>query len=96
MKKEEEKLKRERVETLMRIPVGVVSGIIIYVWAYLIGIFFIIDFFYKLFSGKRIDELATMSETWNTQNYYFMRYMTFGSNERPFPFEELKKDINKI
>jgi hypothetical protein len=96
MKKEEEKLKKERVEALMRIPVGVVSGIIIYVWAYLIGVFFIINFVYKLISGKRIDELSTMSETWNTQNYHFMRYMTFCSNERPFPFEELKKDMNKI
>ena len=38
----------------------------------------------------------SMSETWNTQNYTFMRYMTFYTNERPFPFEELKKDMNKI
>ncbi len=96
MKKEEEKLRKERGEALMRIPVGIISGIIIYVWAYLIGVFFIINLIYKIFSGKRIDELAAMSETWNTQNYYFMRYMTFCSNERPFPFEELKKDMNKI
>ncbi|MGY4884293.1 MAG: DUF4389 domain-containing protein [Nanobdellota archaeon] len=96
MKKEEVKLKGERKEAWMRIPVGIVSGIIIYFWAYLIGIFFIINLVYKIISGKRLDELAEMSETWNTQNYHFMRYMTFCTNERPFPFEELKKEINKI
>lgn len=95
-KKEEENLKSERREGWMRIPVGIVSGIIIKVWAYLIGIFFIVNFIYKIITGKRLDELAKMSETWNTQNYYFIRYMTFASNERPFPFEELKKDMNKI
>ncbi len=96
MKKEEEKLKGERREAWMRIPIGIVSGVIIYFWAYLIGIFFIINLVYKIISGKRLDELAEMSETWNTQNYHFMRYMTFCTNERPFPFEELKKNINKI
>jgi hypothetical protein len=96
MKKGEEKLKGERREAWMRIPIGIVSGVIIYVWAYLIGVFFIINLIYKIVTGKRIDEFSKMSETWNTQNYYFTRYMTFCSNERPFPFEELKKDMNKI
>lgn len=92
----EGKIKQERREALMRIPIGIVSGIIVYAWAYLIGVFFIINFFYKIFTGKRIDDLAKMSECWNTQQYYFLRYMTFSTNERPFPFVELKKDINKI
>jgi len=56
----------------------------------------LINFFYKIFTGKRIDDLVRMSECWNTQQYYFLRYMTFSTNERPFPFVELKKDINKI
>jgi hypothetical protein len=96
MGKEEEKLKRERGEAWMRIPVGIVSGIIIYVWAYLIGVFFIINLVYKIVTGKKLEELAEMSETWNTQNYHFMRYMTFCTNERPFPFEELKKELEKV
>lgn len=96
MSKEEKKLKKERQEAWMRIPVGIVSGIVIYVWAYLIAVFFLINFFYKIFTGKRLDELAGMSEVWNTQWYFFARYMTFCTNERPFPFERLKKDISKI
>jgi hypothetical protein len=96
VKEDKKKLKEERREAGMRIPVGIVSGIIIYVWAYLICVFFIINFVYKIFTGKRLDELSSMSETWNTQNYHFTRYMTFCTNKRPFPFEELRKDINKI
>lgn len=80
----------------MRIPVGIVSGVIIYVWTYLIGIFFIVNFIYKIITGKRVKELSKMSEVWNTQNYYFMGYMTFCTDEKPFPFEELKKDISKV
>jgi Domain of unknown function (DUF4389) len=96
MKKGEEKLKKDRKDALMRIPIGIVSGVIIYVWAYLIGIFFIVNLIYKIITGKRIKELSNMSEVWNSQNYHFMRYMTFCTNEKPFPFEELKKDINKV
>ena len=95
-KENKNKLKENKKEAWMRIPIGIVSGIIIYVWAYLIGVFFIINLIYRIISGKRMDEFSSMSEVWNTQNYYFMRYMTFCSDKRPFPFEELKKDLNKI
>ena len=96
MPKANKKLKKERGNALMRIPIGIVSGIILYAWGYLICVFFIINLIYKIITGNRLKELASMSETWNTQNYYFIRYMTFCSEERPFPFEELKKDMNKI
>lgn len=95
-KKGDEKLKKSRKEGWMRIPIGIVSGVIIYVWAYLIGLFFIINFLYKVISGKRIKELSNMSEVWNTQSYHFTRYMTFCTNEKPFPFEEIKKDLSKV
>jgi hypothetical protein len=55
-----------------------------------------VNIIYKIITGKKINELSNMSEVWNTQNYHFMRYMTFCSNEKPFPFEELKKDISKV
>jgi hypothetical protein len=90
-KKENKKLKAERKDGWMRIVVGIVSGIILYVWAYLICLFFVINFLYKVISGKTVKELSDMSEVWNIQNYYFMQYMTFYSNEKPFPFADLKK-----
>jgi len=95
-KKENKKLEASRAEGWMRIPVGIVSGAVIYVWGYLICLFFIINFIYKVCSGKTIKDLSRMSEVWNTHNYYFIRYMTFCTNERPFPFESLRKEITGL
>jgi hypothetical protein len=96
MKKAKKKLKKENKDAWMRLPIGIVSGAIIYVWSYLIGLFFIINIVNKIISGKRLEELSKMSEVWNTQNYHFIRYMTFCSNRKPFPFDKLREDLNKI
>ena len=86
----------ERTETLMRIVVGVVTGIILGIWKILIQIFAVVNFVWTLISGKRIKEIAEMSEMWNTQNYVFLRYITFVSNERPMPFNSLTKNFSKF
>jgi len=88
--------KTERTEAWIRIPVLIVSGIILYLWMYFVGVLAIVNWFYTVFQGKRLKELAEMSETWNTQRYIFVRYITFGSNKRPFPFSELDKNISKF
>ena len=80
----------------MRIPVCIISGIILAVWRYLIYVFAVINFIYAIFSGKRMKELSEMSEVWNSQVYTYFRYNTFVTNERPFPFESLKKSISKF
>jgi hypothetical protein len=85
----------ERAEALMRIPVVIVSGIILSIWKILIHIFIIINFIWTIISGKRIRDLATLSEIWTTQIYVFLRYMTFVSNERPMPFRPITKNISK-
>lgn len=86
----------ERTEILMRIVVGVVSGIILGVWRWFIFILGIVNWVYTLFAGKRMKELAEMSEIWNTQIYTFLRYMTLVSNKRPFPFESLTKSFSRF
>jgi hypothetical protein len=86
----------ERVEVLMRIVVAIVTGIIMAIWKILIDIFFVINFIWTLIVGKRIKELATLSEVWNTQWYIFKRYMLFVTNDRPFPFRPLTKSISKF
>ena len=86
----------ERLEVLMRIVVGIITGIILVVWRYLIFVFVVINFVWTLISGKRIKELADLSEVWNTQWYVFTRYMIFVSNERPMPFRRLTKNISKF
>jgi len=86
----------ERLEALMRIVVGFVSGIILYFWAYLIGLLIVVNFIWTLISGKRIKDVAELCEVWNTQKYDFFRYMTFVTNERPFPFNRIEKNISKF
>ena len=86
----------ERVEIFMRIFVGVVTGIILGVWKALIVVFFVVNWVYVLFVGKRLRELAEMSEMWNTQMYIFLRYLIFLTNKRHFPFNKLEKNISKF
>jgi hypothetical protein len=83
--------KTERKEAWFRIIVAIVSGIIFYVWRYLIFAFVIINWLITIFSGKRNKDLAMFSEYFNTEMYKFMRYMTFVSNKRPFPFTEMER-----
>jgi len=86
----------ERKEVWMRIVVGLISGIVLGVWRYLIFVFVVINWIYTLFAGKRLKELAEMSEVWNTQLYIFCRYMTFVTNKRPFPFTKLGKNLSRF
>lgn len=89
-------MKKERREALLRIPIGLVSGIILYIWRYLVIVLTIVNFFYTLIKSKRLKEIAEMSEIWNTQWYVFQRYIIFESNTRPFPFTKLHKNITKF
>jgi len=83
--------KSERLEAVLRIFIVIISGVIILVWRVLIIVLAILHLFVVLFVGKRDIGLANFSEYWNSEIYRFTRYMTFASNERPFPFNELKK-----
>ena len=86
----------ERSEVFMRIVVGIVSGIILGVWRYFIIVLFIVNWVYTLFAGKRLKELAELSEVWNSQWYVFQRYLIFVTNKRPFPFSKLEKNMSKF
>ena len=86
----------ERTEAWMRIVVGVVSGIVFGLWKALIQILGVVHWIIVIFSGKRNKGLAEFSEIWNTQIYIFLRYMTFVTNQRPFPFTSLNKNLSKF
>ena len=81
----------ERQEAWFRIIVLIVSGIILSIWKILVQILAIVNWFITIFSGKRNKDFATFCEYWNTEIYKFMRYMTFVSNKRPFPFSNMEK-----
>ena len=86
----------ERKEALMRILVGIISGIILAFWGFLMRVIVIIHFLYVLFANKRNKDLAEFSNSWNTFTYNFMRYMTFTTNKRPFPFTNLGKNKDSV
>ena len=88
-------MSEERKEALMRIFVGIVTGIILGVWRALIFVFVIMNWIYVLFADKRLKEFAVLSEVWNTQMYTYIRYMVFLTNKRPFPFSKLERSISK-
>ncbi|MBT3642593.1 DUF4389 domain-containing protein [archaeon] len=81
----------ERKELLWRILVAIVSGIILGVWRYLILVLGVVHFLIVLFSGKREQGLADFSEYWNTETYRYIKYLTFVTNERPFPFTSMQQ-----
>jgi len=85
----------ERKEAFFRVIVGIVSGIILEIWRWLIYVFILVNFVYTIFTGRRHREIADLSEIWNTQRYIFQRYIVFQSNRRPFPFGHLEKSISK-
>jgi hypothetical protein len=95
-KKFTKKQEKERSEALMRILIGIVSGIIFYIWAYVILLFIIVNLIYTLIKGQRSKEISELCEIFNTQIYVFWRYITFVSNERPFPFESLTENFSEF
>ena len=95
-KKSSKKKEAERGEALMRIVVGIVSGIILYVWMYLDGVFIVINIIYTLIKGNKSDEVSGLCEVFNSQLYDYCRYMGFVSSKRPFPFEKLQANISKV
>jgi len=86
---------KERGEALFRILVLIISGIILGLWKALVCILVVINFFITLFTGKRNRDMADFCEYWNTEVYKFFHYITFVSNNRPFPFSRLEK-INRF
>ena len=81
----------ERTEAWFRIIVLVVSGVILAIWRYLVYILLVVNWFITIFSGERNKELAVFCEFWNTEIYKFIRYITFVSNKRPFPFSNMER-----
>ena len=79
----------EREEALMRIVVGIVSGMILQVWKIVIYVWGIFHFIVILFNNKRNKTFAEFCHVWNCQVYIFLKYMTFATNKRPFPFNPL-------
>ena len=88
--------KSERVEAIIRIPVGIIAYIVVHFWGALIGILAIFHFFFALFTNKRNKSIADFSNLYIGHLYATARYITFATNERPFPFNNLNKPLEKV
>lgn len=84
----------ERIEALMRIPVGIASGVILTFWKVLAQIVALINWIMTIITDERNEGLTDFCEKWNTQVYVFLKYMTLVSNHRPFPFNPLEKNMS--
>jgi hypothetical protein len=84
------KKRPEREELLWRILVGIVGGIVLGVWKMLVFVLAVINWVGILFTNKRNKDLAVFCEYWNSEVYRYFKYLTCVTNEKPFPFNELK------
>jgi hypothetical protein len=86
----------ERREAFMRIVVGIVSGIILSIWKALVIVLSVFHWLYAIFTKKRNKGIAEFCNGWVNYVYTYYRYMAFTTNNRPFPFGDLKKAIEPI
>ena len=90
-KKFTKKQENERKEAWMRIPVCIVSGFILEVWGFFILIFSLVQLILVVIEGKRNKEFLSLCKNYVAQVYVFAKYITFISDDRPFPFGDLAK-----
>lgn len=96
MAKKNKKHDFERTESLWRVLVLIVSGIMLKFWEVLNGVLAVVNWVITLITGKRNKDIADFCEIYNSQLYTFWRYISGVSNVRPFPFGPLAKNISKF
>jgi len=73
----------ERVEALIRIPLAILYGVVIYGVSIAAGIVTIIQFFYTLILGRRHKGMARFVNSASSLRYHIDRYQGFATNEKP-------------
>ena len=86
----------ERIEAILRIFIGIISGFILGLWKIIVQVVVLIHWIYVILTGKRNKALAEFSNRWVTFVYNYIRYMTFSTNKRPFPFNDFGEDVEKV
>ena len=95
VKKKKKEMSPEKREAWMRIPIAIVSGFILDVWGFFIFCFALVQLVLILAKDKKEKELLRMCNVYLVQLYVFVKYVTFLSDKRPFPFRDLEKEIEK-
>jgi hypothetical protein len=89
-------MKTEQIEALLRIPIVIIGWIIMDLWAVLICVVGVIHLFYAIFTGKRHKGMAVFANFFVTYMYNFVRYASFTTNLRPFPWNDFGKPTEKV
>ncbi len=89
-------MKAEQEEALLRIPIVIIGWIIMDLWAVLITFIALIHLFFALVTGKRHKGLADFANYFVTYMFNFVRYATFVTNFRPFPWNDFGKPVEKV
>jgi len=85
-----------RLEAILRIPIGFVCGLMLGIWKVVVQVVVLIHFVYAIITGKRNKGMAEFCNKWVTYAYNYLRYMTFTTNKRPFPFEDFGPEKDKV
>jgi hypothetical protein len=82
--------KSMRKEALVRLLVSIVTGIVLYLWGYAVGIIIFINWLIVLIIGRKVLAIDRFCSLWADEVGRNVRYLTFESNEKAFPFNELE------
>ncbi len=75
----------------MRIPIFIVSGAILNIWAFFVCIFALVQLVLILTNNKKEKEFSNISSMFSNQIYCFFKYISFISEEKPFPWRKIKE-----
>ncbi|WP_297067383.1 DUF4389 domain-containing protein [Thermococcus sp.] len=73
----------ERIEALLRIPLAILYGVIVYALNLVAGVVIVIQFFYTLILGRRHKGMARFTNQYSSFLYHVNRYSNFATNEKP-------------
>ena len=73
--------------TWLRLFFMIVVVFLVAVARIVMGAVVVVQFFWVLFTGRTNDRLLRLGQSLATYAYQAIRYLTFNSEERPFPFD---------
>jgi hypothetical protein len=55
---------------------------------FVVGAVVVLQFFWVLFTGETNERLKTLGQSLATYTYQIVRYLTYNTDSRPFPFDD--------
>ncbi|MEK6968552.1 MAG: DUF4389 domain-containing protein [Nanoarchaeota archaeon] len=86
----------ERLEALVRIPIAIITYIIVEIWEFFTFIGAVLHWFLVIITGRRSKSLAKFSNIFASYQYKVYKYAFFATNIRPFPFNDFPKELEPL